>query len=158
MAGRTDVASRLVAAAPATVYAALLDARAVETWLPPEGMTGRIEAFETRPGGRFRMTLFYRHAADRHHGKSAAGADVVNGVFVELVPDARIVQRFAFEAEDPAFAGTMTMTWSVVAVEGGTEVTIRCDGVPDGIGTADHQTGMGSTLANLAAFLEGRAP
>lgn len=50
----------------------------------------------------------------------------------------------------------MTMTWSLAAGPGGTEVTIRCEEVPEGIRNGDHDAGLGSTLSNLAAFVEGR--
>ncbi len=48
------------------------------------------------------------------------------------------------------------MTWSLAARPGGTEVTIRCEDVPEGIRKEDHDAGLGSTLSNLAAFVEGR--
>ncbi|HEX9467700.1 MAG TPA: hypothetical protein VGA11_04765 [Acidimicrobiia bacterium] len=34
----------------------------------------------------------------------------------------RVVQAVDFVSDDPAFAGTMTMTWAVRAVDGGTRV------------------------------------
>lgn len=76
------------------------------------------------------------------------------GEFLELVPSKRIVQRIVFESENPAFAGAMTMTWNLDEVSGGTKVTIVCENVPAGIRQEDHEAGMSSTLANLAAFLE----
>ncbi|MFE9765966.1 SRPBCC domain-containing protein [Streptomyces sp. NPDC005808] len=56
---RTDRADRVIAASPATVYGALIDRESLETWLPPEGMRGRIERWDPRPGGGFRMALTY---------------------------------------------------------------------------------------------------
>jgi hypothetical protein len=50
----------------------------------------------------------------------------------------------------------MRMTWRFDAEPGGTRVTIRAENVPSGIRPADHQAGMESTLANLAAFVERR--
>ena len=55
----TDTAFRVVAAPPDRVFAALVDQDALVAWLPPDGMTGRIEQFDARPGGVFRMTLTY---------------------------------------------------------------------------------------------------
>ena len=49
----------------------------------------------------------------------------------------------------------MTMTWAITAVDGGTRVDITADEVPDGISAEDHAVGMASSLANLAAYLEG---
>ncbi|AKQ66639.1 Aha1 domain family protein [Myxococcus hansupus] len=124
------------------------------TWLPPEGMKGHIQVFDPRAGGTYRMTLTYERSEHPAPGKSSEREDIVNGQFVELVPDARVVQRFEFESDDPAFAGTMTMTWKLTPRAEGTEVTIVCENVPAGIRQEDHLAGMTSTLANLAAFVE----
>ena len=70
------------------------------------------------------------------------------------MPGARVVQSVDFVSDDPAYAGTMTMTWEVTAVDGGTRVDIRADDVPDGISADDHAAGLASSLANLAAHLE----
>jgi hypothetical protein len=63
-----------------------------------------------------------------------------------------------FQSDDPSVAGTMTMTWSVTEVDGGTRVDIRADDVPPGISAEDHAVGMNSSLANLAAYLTGTSP
>ncbi|GEN10352.1 hypothetical protein MFU01_53890 [Myxococcus fulvus] len=146
--------SRVIAAPPARLYQALLDPEAVTKWLPPEGMTARLRAFEPRPGGAYRLTLTYDEAHHDVVGKSSAHEDAVEGVFVELVPDQRVVQRFEFDSGDPSFAGRMTMTWTLTPVAAGTEVSIHCVDVPEGIRQEDHVAGMSSTLENLAAFVE----
>jgi uncharacterized protein YndB with AHSA1/START domain len=153
MAGRTDTASRIIRATPEAIYEAFVDPEAQARWLPPSGMTGKFDAFDPRPGGDYRLTLTYT-GAHAGAGKSADDADRVAGRFVELVPGERIVQTADFESDDPAFAGTMTMIWSLHSVPGGTEVTIEAFDVPPGISAEDHAQGMASTLANLAAFLE----
>ena len=150
---RTDRASRVVAADRAAVYAALVDREALEAWLPPQGMTGRFERFDPRPGGSYRLVLTYADAAGAR-GKATAESDIVEARFVDLVPDVRVVQEVDFVSDDPAFAGTMTMTWEVTSVEGGTRVDITADDVPDGISAEDHTTGLASSLANLAEHLE----
>lgn len=150
---RTDTASRNIQVPPQAIYRAYMDPKALVAWLPPKGMEGRIDAFEARVGGIYRMTLTYI-GSDHPTGKSSENADVAQGEFLELVPDKRIVQRIVFDSEDPAFAGAMIMTWHLDEVPGGTEVTIVCENVPEGIRQEDHEAGMSSTLANLAAFLE----
>ena len=150
---RRDTASRVVAASPAKVYAALVDRDALEAWLPPEGMTGRFERFDPRPGGSYRLVLTYADAAGAP-GKATADSDVVESRFVDLVPGQRVVQEVDFVSDDPAFAGTMTMTWQVAAVDGGTRVDIIAEHVPEGISAEDHAAGLASSLANLAAFVE----
>jgi uncharacterized protein YndB with AHSA1/START domain len=150
---RTDTASRVVGADRAHVYAALVDRQALEAWLPPKGMTGRFERFDARPGGSYRLVLTYTDAAGVR-GKATAESDIVEARFVDLVPDARVVQEVDFVSDDPAFAGTMTMTWDITPVEGGARVDITADNVPDGISAEDHATGLASSLANLAEHLE----
>jgi uncharacterized protein YndB with AHSA1/START domain len=153
---RTDRATRVVAASPTDVAAALIDPDALATWLPPEGMTGRFEHFDARPGGSYRLVLTYLDA-NGAPGKATADTDVVDVRFVDVVPGDRVVQAVDFVADDPAFAGTMTMTWSVAEVDGGTRVDIVAEDVPDGISAEDHATGLASSLDGLAAYVEGRA-
>jgi uncharacterized protein YndB with AHSA1/START domain len=151
---RTDVATAVLAAGPAAVYDALVDPDALIAWLPPDGMSARFETFDLRPGGGYRMVLTYADAG-ASHGKTTGDADVVDAQFVEITPGVRVVQAVDFVSDDPSFAGTMTMTWSVESVEDGTRIEIRADDVPDGITAEDHAAGLASSLANLAAYLEG---
>lgn len=150
---RTDRASRTIAAPPDRVYAALVDPVALAAWLPPEGMTGIVDHFDARPGGSYRMRLTYADASVAP-GKSTADSDVVEARFVDLVPGVRVVQAVDFDSDDPAYAGTMTMTWELTAVESGTRMEIRADNVPAGISPEDHADGLASSLANLAAYVE----
>ena len=150
---RTDTASKLIAAPVERVYAALVDPNALTTWLPPAGMTGRFERFDPRPGGSYRLVLTYSDASISA-GKTTAGSDIIEARFVDIVPDVSVTQEVDFVSDDPSFAGTMTMTWNVTAVDGGTRVDIIADGVPDGISAQDHAVGLASSLANLAAHVQ----
>ena len=151
---RIDRSSRVIAASPDTVYAALIDPGAAVRWLPPDGMSGEILAFEPHPGGAHRMILRYADASGVS-GKTDAHSDVVDGRFVALEENRRIVQAFRFTSEDLAFAGEMRMTWTLTPVAGGTEVAVAAEDVPSGISPEDHAAGLGSTLANLDAYVTG---
>src|ERR687895_355940 len=120
---RTDTAARVIAAPPDRVYAALVDPDALAAWLPPVGMSGRFERLDARPGGSYRMVLTYTDAATSR-GKASPDSDIVEGSFVDLVPGSRVVQAVEFVSDDPAYSGTMTMTWQVTPVDGGTRVDI----------------------------------
>lgn len=150
---RTDRGTRLMAAAPERVWAALVDPQALVTWLPPGGMTGRFERFDARPGGSYRMVLTYTDASGAP-GKASADSDVVEARFVDIAAGHRVVQAVDFVSDDPAYAGTMTMTWEITAVATGTRVDIVAEDVPDGISAADHAAGLASSLAKLAAYVE----
>lgn len=155
MAGetRTDTASRAIKASPGAIYNAFADPAALASWLPPQGMRARIERFEPHPGGRYRLVLTYDDPSGAP-GKATADSDIVEGRFLALEPGERIVWEVGFVSDDPAFAGTMTMTWRFKEVRDGTEVTILCENVPAGIRQEDHDAGLRSTLENLARFVE----
>jgi uncharacterized protein YndB with AHSA1/START domain len=152
---RTDSASRIILAPPHRIYRALLDPAAVARWRPPQGMRAEVHEFDVREGGTFRMSLIHADPDHRLRGKTSEHADVVRGRFLELVADTRVVEVIEFESDDPAFAGAMTVTTTLAPLEDGTEVTIRCDGVPPGIRPDDHAAGIASTLAKLADLTEG---
>lgn len=138
---------------PAALYRALVEQGALERWLPPGGMAGRIDRFDPWPGGGFRMELTYLDPVDSP-GKTSAARDVTEVEFAALEPDVRVVWRIDFASDDPAYAGTMTMTWTLTEVEGGTEVSVQADDVPPGIPASDHEAGIASSLANLASCVE----
>ena len=142
-----------MAAPSGRVWAALVDPEALVAWLPPGGMTGRLERFDARPGGSYRMVLTYDDASGAP-GKATADSDIVEARFVDIVPGLRVVQAVDYVSDDPANAGTMTMTWQVTAVGAGTRVDIVADDVPDGISAEDHAAGISSSLAKLAAYVE----
>jgi len=120
---RTDPASRVIAAPLDRVFAALVDPEPLTTWLPPDGMSGRFEQFDARPGGSYRLVLTYADASSAR-GKATADSDIVEARFVDVVPGVRVVQAVDFVSDDPTHAGTMTMTWEVTAVDAGTRVDI----------------------------------
>jgi uncharacterized protein YndB with AHSA1/START domain len=142
----------VVDAPPERVYAALVDPDALVTWLPPGGMTGRFERFDCRTGGSYRMVLTYADPSTGS-GKATGDSDVVEARFVDVVPGRRVVQAVDFVSDDPAFAGTMTMTWEVVPEGTGSRVEIRAEDVPAGISADEHAEGIASSLENLASYL-----
>ncbi len=137
----------------AAVYRALLDARAVATWMVPDGMTSRVHAFDAREGGAFRISLTYD--APSGTGKTSAQTDTFHGRFVKLVPDEQVVEVVEFETADPALRGEMTITYTLAEAQGGTDIRAVHDGLPPGLSPADNETGWQMSLAKLAALVEG---
>ena len=144
--------SRHMQAAPLAVYRALLDADAIAAWRVPDGMSSHVHEFDTREGGRFRVSLTYDAPAGT--GKSAAHTDTYHGHFAKLVPNEQVVEVLEFETEDPALRGTMTMTTTLTAADGGTDVLVVHEGIPDAVPAADNETGTRMALANLARLVE----
>jgi len=100
------------------------------------------------------MVLTYADPSASSSGKFTRDSDVVEARFVDIVPGVRVVYAVDFVSDDPAYAGTMTMSWEVTAADGSTLVDITAEDVPDGISVEDHAAGLASSLANLAAHLE----
>jgi uncharacterized protein YndB with AHSA1/START domain len=149
---RVDSASTIIEAPRPEVYAALIDRRAVAKWLPPSGATGIIHEFEPLPGGAFSMTLVFDAAGT---GKSSDKSDILEGTFIELIPNRSVRQSFRFLSADPRFAGIMIVTWKLFSTSHGTRVTVSADDVPPGILQHEHEAGMASSLAKLSAYLIG---
>src|SRR5687768_5577711 len=106
MYDRVDTASKLIHASAPAIYRAFSTPGAMEAWLPPEGMTGRMLAFAFREGGFYRLRLTYdepQHAP----GKTSEDADEIEVRFVKLVPDERVEQAVTFNSDDPKFSGEM---------------------------------------------------
>jgi uncharacterized protein YndB with AHSA1/START domain len=144
--------SRHIRAPRALVYRALLDARAVATWMVPTGMTSHVHAFDAREGGSFRISLTYDSPTAT--GKSTAHTDTHHGRFIELVTNEKIVEVVEFETTDPALTGEMTITFALTDADGGTDLDAVHDGLPPGVSPADNETGWQSSLAKLAALVE----
>ena len=70
------------------------------------------------------------------------------------MPGERVVEEIEFETDDPAFAGTMVLTTTLTALDGGTLVEVRHEGVPSGVRPEDNELGTRMALDNLAALVE----
>ena len=145
--------SRFVAAPRSHVYAALLDPAAVQRWMVPDDMRSEVHRFDAREGGTFAITLTYE--APGAAGKTTAQSDSFSGRFVRLVPDREVVQAVAFDTDDPAVQGEMTITYRLEDAPGGTLVTGLHEGVPPGISAEDNEVGWSMSLRKLAELVEG---
>jgi hypothetical protein len=58
---------------------------------PPETMTRKVHTFEPHSGGRFRIWLTYQDPKQGPGGEATEDTDTVQGRFVELVPDRKII-------------------------------------------------------------------
>jgi uncharacterized protein YndB with AHSA1/START domain len=100
---RVDSAFRVIHATPETIYRAHMDPQSLASWLPPEGMSCRVEQFEPRVGGTYQIVLTYEQPTTS--AKTTETSDSVQGRFVELVPDRLIAQIVTFDSDNAAFAG-----------------------------------------------------
>lgn len=136
----------------ARVYAALLDAAAVQRWMVPDSMTSHVHAFDAREGGEFRVSLTYQ--APTGTGKTSAQTDTYHGRFIRLVPDTEVVQAIEFETADPALRGEMTITFTLADTGDGTDLTGVHENLPPGVAPEDNELGWTMSLDKLARLAE----
>jgi uncharacterized protein YndB with AHSA1/START domain len=147
----STTASIVVPADRATVYRALLDPDAVARWRVPDGMTGVVHELDARVGGRVRISLTYDDPSAA--GKTNGATDTYSGTYTELVEGERVVEAVAFETDDSGLDGAITVTTTLRDVDGGTEVEMRIDGMPDAVSPADNEAGTRMALAKLARLV-----
>lgn len=144
--------SRHVNAPREDVYRALLDARAVATWMVPSGMTSHVHEFDAHEGGSFRISLTYD--APTGIGKTTAHTDTYHGRFIKLVPNEQVVEVMEFETPDPAMRGEMTVTFTLTEADDGTDVLAVHDNLPPGVSPAENETGWRMAIEKLAMLVE----
>jgi uncharacterized protein YndB with AHSA1/START domain len=146
--------TRQIAAPRERVYGALLDPRAVQRWMVPDGMTSQVHSFDAREGGEFRISLTYD--APTTEGKTTAQTDTFHGRFIRLVPDAEVVQAIEFESDDPAMQGEMTISYALADSGEGTELSASHENLPPGVSPADNELGWSMSMDKLTRLVEGQ--
>jgi uncharacterized protein YndB with AHSA1/START domain len=141
----THEASRIVFAPEDTLYDAMTDVGQLPVWLLPDGDDFRIETFDLRPGGRFRVVL---EATDDYPVLA------VNGRFVDIVQDQQIVQVVELESPVRGFAGAMRIIWSLEDVPEGTCLRLAARDVPPGLDAEWLISQFEAALDRLALVVE----
>jgi uncharacterized protein YndB with AHSA1/START domain len=144
--------TRHIAAPSEAFYRALLDAKAIQTWMVPTGMTSHVHTWDPREGGAFRISLTYD--APTTVGKTTAKTGTYHGRFVRLAPNETVVESLEFETGNPAMQGEMTIVFTLTDAEGGTDLLAVHDHLPPGLSPADNELGWRESLARLAALVE----
>lgn len=142
-----------ISATPETLYRAFTDPAALEVWLAPGEMTGKIHHFDLSVNGGYEMSLFYPESEKESRGKTAGKEDRFTARFTELTPYRRIGQAVNFHSANPAFSGEMIMEVSLEPIDDGTRVTIIFRNIPSGIRPEDNKTGTQLSLEKLARYV-----
>ncbi len=128
----------VIAAPPGDVYALLTDAELLVEWMAP------IARIDARPGGEVAWT---------HHN-----GDTVQGEFIELVPDRRVVFTYGWDRADVGVPpGSTVVEITLKPVVAGTELRLVHRGLEGPMADA-HAGGWANYLARLTARAEGRDP
>lgn len=139
---------RVLRAPPERIYQAFLDPDAYAKWLPPDGFVGQVHKMESKVGGTFRMSF---------STVSKSWTNFFGGTYTELVPNRRIVHTDHFETDDPMMKGEMKVTIILTPVEGGTEISITQEGIPQPVASGSPY-GWAQSLDNLARLVEPELP
>lgn len=148
----TTTNSKIIQATKGKIYNAFTDKNALEFWLAPNIMVGKIHDFELKVGGGYNMSLFYLDS--KTLGKTSGNEDRFSAKFVELKPYNKIVQTINFQSDKNEFANEMTMEVFLEAVaNNSTKVTIVFKNIPTGIDVKDNETGTEQSLEKLARYV-----
>ncbi len=144
---------KIIRAPREKVYRAFTDKKALEFWLAPNNMTGKIHEFDLKPGGGYNMSLYYLD--DETAGKTSGNEDRFSVKFVELKPYEKIIQVIHFQSDKNEFTGEMTMEVFLEEYENGsTKVTIVFKNIPIGIEPKDNEAGTEQSLEKLVRYID----
>lgn len=138
----TLVLTRHFDAPPARVFDAWMNHDEFQAWIGVEGARCTVPLFEARVGGRYAIDL------------QLSNGDItpVAGEFREIEAPRRIVFTWGWNG-DPKRQSLITVTFA--PRNGGTEMTLRQEGLGS-VETRDgHGAGWNSTFNKLAAHLSG---
>ncbi|HUR69185.1 MAG TPA: SRPBCC domain-containing protein [Candidatus Thermoplasmatota archaeon] len=139
---------RVINASPEKIYKAFLDADALSAWLPPHGFVAKMHSFEPKVGGKFRMSFYT---------VTKSWENTFGGIYLELVPNKKIVHTDKFESDDPAMQGEMKVTIVLTAQGDGTLVEIVQEGIP-AMAASGAPYGWSQSLDKLANLVEPELP
>ena len=111
-----------------------------QAWIGPEGMQCEVPEMEPRVGGRYRILM-----------RMSDGRTLpVAGVFKAIERPTRVAFTWGWES-DPDRQSLVTVTLAPTA--GGTELTLRQEGLGTVQNRDDHGRGWGSALNKLERYL-----
>jgi uncharacterized protein YndB with AHSA1/START domain len=143
MSKNTVMLHRALRSTPEKIYRAFTDADAMCKWFPPYGFTCKVDSFEPREGGVYKMSF-----TNFSNGKSHS----FGGKYVRLIPNEKIV--ISDEFDDPNLPGIMTTSVIIKSVSCGVELNITPEGIPEVIPLDACYLGWQESLEQLAKLVE----
>jgi len=138
---------RVLRASPERVYRAFLSAEAMAKWLPPYGFTCKVQHFDARVGGTYKVSFTNFTTGNGHS---------FGGEYRRLEPFEAIIYTDRFD--DPNLPGEMQTTVTLKQVSCGTELGIVQEGIPEAIPLEMCYLGWQESLAQLANLVEPDIP
>jgi uncharacterized protein YndB with AHSA1/START domain len=144
---------KIIKSAKEKIYKAFTDEKALEFWLAPYEMTGKIHDFDLRVGGGYDMSLFY--VKDKTSGKTSGNEDRFTAKFIELKPYDKIIQTINFQSDKDEFAEVLILeVFLEEAEQDCTKVTIIFKNIPIGVDPKDNEAGTAESLEKLASYID----
>jgi uncharacterized protein YndB with AHSA1/START domain len=131
---------RRIKASPAKVWAAITRPdQMIQWWGPDAGPTLRADA-DVRPGGRF--SVVFRLLNGEEHNPT--------GIYQEVIPE----QKLSFTWDLPGTREPESLvTFLLRPIDGGTELTLLHEHLPDEAARDSHEQGWNGLLDKLPLFL-----
>lgn len=131
---------RRIKASPARVWAAITQPEQMMQWWGPDaGPTLNVVA-DVRPGGRFSV-VFRLINGDEHNP---------TGTYREVVPEKKLVFTWDLPGDPEPVS---LVTFRLEPVDGGTELTLTHERLPDEETRQSHELGWSGFLDKLPVFL-----
>jgi uncharacterized protein YndB with AHSA1/START domain len=131
---------RRIKAPPAKVFAAITQPEKMILWWGPDaGPTLSVDA-DVRPGGRFSI-VFRLLNGDEHNP---------TGMYREVVPDRKLVFTWDWPGSPERES---LVTFLLAPMDGGTELTLIHEQLPDEAARESHELGWSGLLDKLPIFL-----
>jgi len=138
---------RVLAAPPEKVFKAFSDADAYASWLPPYGFVAKVQQYDFKNGGQYKMSFTNFTTGNSHS---------FGGKFLEIIPNELIKATDLFD--DPNLPGEMITTVHLKKVTCGTEVNITQTGIPAAIPAEMCYLGWQESLDKLKRLVEPNIP
>ncbi len=131
--------TKVIPATVQEVFPYFIQARKIEQWSAPDGLTLKVPFFEAKNGGRYR----YEHMSDK-------GTYVCEGHIEELIPNQKIVMIDEI-IRDPSGKEMKNLTGEITfeKVGANTKVTVNQEGFPDVTMAKECESGWTQCLNKL---------
>lgn len=138
-------------ASPERVFEAWTDARQLGKWFGPHSHRCEVEKFDAREGGEYQIRLI-PVGEDSDCGGDTDQPSVCAGTFVEISAPERIAMTFSW-VENGADIGETLLTIELSSANGGTNLVLTHERLPNEQMRAAHQGGWQGSLECLEEFL-----
>jgi uncharacterized protein YndB with AHSA1/START domain len=125
------------------VYAAWTDPAQLKQWFGPEKVQTRNLIADSRVGGKFQWDLTNPEGKDM----------TIRGEYLELQPDKKIVFTWQWQDDEDWENHTSVVTVELKDADGGTELRLIHEQLPNEESRDGHNEGWNSVLDKLGRFL-----